>query len=158
MTSASSQQPGPRGLDQRRDAALERLAASHQFWLATGGGRHGVHLIPVAYVWDGTTLTTATFERSRTAANIRADERVRVAVGDTADVVMIDATASVVPVAEIDQESADGYAEVSADPRTAPGFIYIRIIPQRVQVWKGLHEFPGRTVMADGEWLSRPID
>lgn len=157
MVSASSQ-PVPRSLDQRREAALERLASGYQLWLATGGGRHRVHLIPVSYAWNGSVLTTATFERSRTTANIRADHRVRVAVGDTADVVMVDASASLVPAEAIDQESADAYARLSPDPRTSPGFIYIRLIPQRIQVWKGVHEFAGRTVMSGGEWLSRPID
>ena len=71
---------------------------------------------------------------------------------------MVDASASLLPAEAIDQESADAYAQVSVDPRTSPGFIYIRLIPQRIQVWKGAHEFAGRTVMSGGEWLGQPID
>ncbi|MBO0803056.1 MAG: pyridoxamine 5'-phosphate oxidase family protein [Nocardiopsaceae bacterium] len=148
----------PRSLDQRREAALERLAASRQLWLATGGGRGGVHLIPVSYAWNGTVLTTATFVRSRTTANIRADPRVRAAIGETTDVTMVDATATLVGVEEIDAKSADAYARVSLDPRVTPGFHYVRLVPQRIQVWSGVQEFAGRTVMSGGEWLDKPID
>ncbi|WP_280446767.1 pyridoxamine 5'-phosphate oxidase family protein [Nocardia brasiliensis] len=148
----------PRSLDQRRADALKRLGTSHQMWLATAGEGHGPHLIPVAYTWNTDTLTTATFERSRTIANLQTTPRARVAIGDTADVIMIEATASLIPVDAIDATAADEYARVSHDPRTMPGFVYIRLAPQRIQVWNGFHEFTGRTVMADGRWLDRPID
>ena len=154
----ASQSPPPRGLSERREAALERLASGSQIWLATGSDGRGAHLIPVAYVWTGDALVTATFERSVTTANLQANPQARIAVGTTADVVMIDATARLTPVAEIDPTAADGYAQVSRDPRTVSGFVYIRLTPQRVQVWKGVHEFSGRTVMLDGEWLDRPVD
>jgi hypothetical protein len=147
-----------RSLDQRRADALERLGTSHQMWLATGSDGHGAHLIPVAYTWNANTLTTATFERSRTAANLRATPRARVAIGDTADVVMIDAVGSLIPVDAIDPDRADRYARVSHDPRVMPGLVYVQLTPRRVLVWNGFHEFPGRTVMTDGQWLDRPID
>ncbi|MFI6868560.1 pyridoxamine 5'-phosphate oxidase family protein [Nocardia sp. NPDC050406] len=158
MTAESMQPPTPRTLAQRRADALKRLESNHQMWLATAGDGLGPHLIPVSYTWNTTTLTTATFEHSRTVANLRATQRARVAIGDTADVIMIDATASLIPVDEIDPTAADGYARVSHDPRTMPGFVYIQLAPQRIQVWNGFHEFPGRTVMADGQWLELPID
>jgi hypothetical protein len=159
-TTEPNQPRTARSLDQRRADALERLGISHQMWLATGSDGHGAHLIPVAYTWsvNTVTLTTATFERSRTAANLHATPRARVAIGDTADVIMIDAIASLIPVDGIDTDSADRYALVSHDPRAMPGLVYIQFTPRRVQVWNGFHEFPGRTVMIDGQWLDRPID
>lgn len=155
-TTEPAPRPLPRGLEQRRADALERLGTGRQMWLATAG--EGPHLIPVAYIWNTNALTTATFERSRTVANLRTIPRARVAIGDTADLIMVDAAASLVPVDAIDPAAADGYAQVSHDPRTMPGFIYIQLVPQRIQVWNGFHEFTERTVMAEGRWLDRPID
>jgi hypothetical protein len=32
------------------------------------------------------------------------------------------------------------------------------LAPQRMQVWNGVAEFAGRTVMSAGVWLDDPID
>jgi hypothetical protein len=71
---------------------------------------------------------------------------------------MIDATASICSVADIDTAAADGYAKLSPHPRSVPGFAYIQLAPERMQVWKGAAEFAGRTVMRAGVWLDDPID
>ena len=39
-----------------------------------------------------------------------------------------------------------------------PGFLYLRVLPARIQVWNGFHEYGGRTVMLDGCWLDAPVD
>lgn len=156
MTSADA--AVARTLDQRRAEAQKRITANHQFWLATGSDGRGSHLIPVAYVWDGATFTTATFQRSRTSANLRREPRARVAIGSTADVVMIDVSAELIAVKDIDPAVAHQYAHVAGDPRTMPRFVYIRLTPQRMQVWNGVHEFTGRTVMLHGRWLNHPVD
>jgi general stress protein 26 len=128
-------------------------------WLATGSDGHGAHLIPVAYVWDGSTLTTATFRRSRTVSNLRARPKARLAIGDTADVVMIDTRAILLDVPDIDVDSAEAYAKVSTDPRNAPDmFLYIRLVPERILAWNSLAEFGGRTLMLKGSWLDTPVD
>lgn len=152
--------PGPpaRTLRQRQADARSRISAHHQFWLATGSDGHGPHLIPVAYAWDGAEFVTATFERSRTTGNLRSEPRARVAIGDTTDVVMVDVVAELISVADIDPAWADEYARVSRDPRAVSGFVYIRLVPHRMQVWNGVHEFEGRTVMLDGRWLGRAVD
>jgi nitroimidazol reductase NimA-like FMN-containing flavoprotein (pyridoxamine 5'-phosphate oxidase superfamily) len=51
-----------RSLAERRKAATERLRSNTNLWLATASDGRGPHLIPLAYWWDGTRLTTATFE------------------------------------------------------------------------------------------------
>jgi hypothetical protein len=71
---------------------------------------------------------------------------------------MIDATAEIVSSAEIDEAAAGGYARASRVPRSMPGFVYVRLVPQRMQVWKGSAEFSGRTVMRAGAWLDSPVD
>jgi hypothetical protein len=156
----SASVPVPRGLAERQAHARQRLGSGFQMWLATGSDGHGAHLIPVAYVWDGSVLHTATFARSRTVANIQGHPQARVALGDTADVVMIDTGASVVGAGDIGADIAERYATVSTDPRTHPEgvFVYLSLQPRRIQVWNGFHEFAGRTVLWDGRWLNEPID
>lgn len=152
--------PVPRSLAERRAYARERIESGFQMWLATGGDGRGAHLIPVAYTWADSVLYTATFARSRTVANIEAHPQARAAVGTTADVVMIDASASLIDVADIEVDIAERYAAVSTDPRNYPNgtFVYVRLQPRRIQVWNGFHEFAGRTVLRDGGWLDASAD
>ncbi len=152
-----SDQRQPRPFDVRAKDASERLTTATQMWLATGG-TGSPHLIPVAVVYDDGQLVTATFERSKTVANVSTVPRARVALGTTADVVMVDASVGLVPVARMDASTADRFAAISHDPRVMPGFTYLRLTPRRIQVWNGFHEFGGRTVMQAGRWLSEPID
>ena len=155
---APPQTPEPRTLTERRSAAAELLRSNTSLWLATASDGRGVHLIPLAYVWDGDTVTMATFEQSRTVDNVRDNPVVRLAVGHPVDLLMIDGRAELLPAPDIDQLTADRYAQVSFDPRELPGLIYLRVTPARMQVWTGFHEFHGRTVMVDGRWLDRPVD
>jgi general stress protein 26 len=148
-----------RSLSERRAAASEHLRSHGNLWLATASDGHGPHLIPASFCWDGSHLTTATFENSRTLRNIAAQPRIRASIGTTSDVLMIDATAAIVPIADIDQAAADGYARAARnDPRSVPGFVYVRLTPQRMQVWRNAAEFTGRTVMRHGVWLDDPVD
>jgi general stress protein 26 len=140
----------PRPLAERRKAAMERLRSNSNLWLATASDGRGPHLIPLAYWWDGSRLTTATFEGSRTLKNVRAQPKVRAAIGSTGDVLMIDATATIATVADIADiaEVAERYAQASGnDPQSVPGFVYIQLVPERIQLWKGVAEFTGRTVV-----------
>lgn len=147
-----------RSLSERREAALEHLRANSQLWLATASDGRGPHLIPVSYWWDGSRLTTATFEGSRTWKNVRAQPKVRASIGTTGDVLMIDATATIAAAGDLG-EAAEGYAQVSGnDPRSVPGFAYLQLAPVRMQVWRSPAEFAGRTVMRAGVWLDHPID
>ena len=150
-----------RSLAERRKAATERLRSNTNLWLATASDGRGPHLIPLTYWWDGSRLTTATFEGSRTVKNVRAQPKVRAAIGTAADVLMIDATATVVTVAHIGDiaEVASRYAQASGnDPQSMPGFVYIQLVPERIQLWMGVAEFTERTVMRAGVWLDDPID
>lgn len=147
-----------RTLAERREAAVKRLRSNGNLWLATAGEGRGPHLIPVSYWSDGTHLTTATFDNSRTLRNIHVQPKVRASIGDTTDVLMIDARAQIMKPSDIDERAAEGYAQVSGIPRAAPGFTYVQLVPQRMQVWMGPAEFSGRTVMRAGVWLEEAVD
>jgi hypothetical protein len=147
-----------RTLPERRAAALEHLSGNRNLWLATAGDGRGPHLIPVSYWWDGAGLLTATLENSLTLRNIRVQPKVRASIGSTGDVLMIDARAAVMDVADLDDAAVEGYAHASGNPRSAPGFAYVQLVPHRMQVWKGPAEASGRTVMRAGIWLEDPVD
>src|ERR1700730_10450895 len=104
-----------RPLAERRKAAMERLRSNSNLWLATASDGRGPHLIPLAYWRDGSRLTTATFDGSRTLKNVPGQPRGRAAIGTTGDVLMIDATATIATVADIADiaEVAKRYAQAS---------------------------------------------
>lgn len=143
-------------LAERRKAALERLRSNTTLWLATASDARGPHLIPLFYWWDGFTLTTATFEGSRTLKNVRVQPKVRAAIGTAADVLMIDATATIATVADNADigEITRRFAQASAnDPHLVPNFVYIKLEPVRIQLWTDAADIAGRTVMRAGVWL-----
>ena len=124
-------------------------------WIASASPDGEAHLVPLSYAWDGTHLILATGETAITTRNIRSCGAARVAFGTTRDVVLIDAVLeSIVAVAD----ATDGIAEVYAgqadwDPRQSTGsFVYSRLQPRRIQVWREEDEIAGRTVMRDGAW------
>jgi hypothetical protein len=91
-----------------------------------------------------------------TARNLLARRRARAAVGETRDVIVIDAVVEqAVPAAELPTAVGDAYAgNTGWDPRTltAP-HTYFRLVPVRVQAWREINEIEGRTLMRDGHWL-----
>ena len=98
----------------------------------------------------------ATEPAAVTTRNVLASGRARLGLGRTRDVVMIDATLDEhVDVGEAGTV-ADHYADQSDwDPRTSGlAFVYLLLLPQRIQVWREANEIKGRTVMRDGRWLS----
>ena len=54
------------------------------------GTAYLAYLVPLSYVWDGTALTMANLEASPTGRNLAATGKVRLAIGTTRDVVLIE--------------------------------------------------------------------
>ncbi|WP_027935849.1 pyridoxamine 5'-phosphate oxidase [Amycolatopsis sp. ATCC 39116] len=141
----------PRGLAERLRDTRARLEADVDLWVASSGEAR-VHLIPLSYLWDGAALLVATPRDSLTSRNLLADGRVRLGLGPTRDVVLVDGVAE--PV-EPDAAACEAFAaRTGFDPRaeTQP-YQYFRIRPTRVQAWREANELPGRTLMRDGHWL-----
>jgi hypothetical protein len=147
---------GPRSRTQRRADTLAKLtAAAADVWVASAGGSDP-YLVPLSLAWLDERVVLAAEAGSRTARNIVAGGRARLALGTTRDVVMIDALLErVVPAAEAGA-LADGYAAQSDwDPRDAGGdYVYLVLRPERVQAWRESDELTGRTLMRDGAWLN----
>jgi Pyridoxamine 5'-phosphate oxidase len=142
---------------ERKANALSKLAAVEaNVWVATASPTGAVHLVPVTHTWNGSRIVLATEPPSRTTANVTANPRVRLALGDTRDAVMIDAVlVEAIPLPEVSTAMAEGYAaQAGWDPRTDGGqYVYLVFGPERIQVWREDEDLTGRTVMRDGMWL-----
>ncbi len=146
-----------RSTEERKADALAKLTAVNaNVWVASASPSGAVHLVPVSHTWNGTEVVVATGPSSPTVANITANPKVRLALGETRDVVMIDAVlVSAVPTADAPAALADGYAaQAGWDPRTDEGdYVYLVLGCERIQVWGEGEELAGRTVMRNGAWV-----
>ena len=81
-----------RSPEERKADALAKLTATQaNVWVASASPTGGVHLVPVTHTWNGSQHVLTTEPGSRTVANVTANPRVRLALGETRDVVMVDA-------------------------------------------------------------------
>ncbi|QKW06600.1 pyridoxamine 5'-phosphate oxidase family protein [Streptomyces sp. NA04227] len=143
------------GAERRRDT-LERLGAERDIWLSTSHPEHGPHQVPLWFRWDGQAVWMCTGVNSATARNVRAEPRVRLALPDTFDVVLLQGEAECHPAPEVPKGPADAFAgKFGWDPRTeeAP-FVYLCVAPRTIRAWRGEPELRGRVVMRDGVWLA----
>jgi hypothetical protein len=147
--------PPARALEQRKQDALSRLENDIDAWVATADAATGTpYLIPLSFLWDGLTLLVATPDASPTSRNLRATGKVRLGIGPTRDLVLVEGTVQALPATEIPGEVGDAFAvKTGFDPRqlTDP-YLYFRIRPQRVQAWREANELRGRELMRDGHW------
>jgi hypothetical protein len=152
----------PRTREQRRADTLAKLSApAADVWVATAatdaGGHASSYLVPLSLAWLDERVVLATEADSVTARNIISARRVRLGLGPTRDVVMIDADLEqVYSLDEVPADLARGYArQADWDPRESDGqmrFLVLR--PRRIQAWREADELPGRTLMRDGEWIT----
>jgi hypothetical protein len=146
-----------RSPDQRKSDALAKLTTKGEnIWVASASPIGAVHLVPVSHTWNGSNVVVATEPESRTVTNVSTNGRVRLALGETRDVVMIDAVlVESVPVAQSTADLADAYAtQAGWDPRTDGGdYVYLVFRPDRILVWQEGEDLTGRTIMRNGTWL-----
>ncbi|MFG2501627.1 pyridoxamine 5'-phosphate oxidase family protein [Streptomyces sp. NPDC048441] len=145
-----------RGGPQRRRDTLERLAQERDIWVSTSHPEHGPHQVPLWFRWDGLAVWMCTGSTSATARNARQEPRVRLALPDTSDVVLLQGVAECFPAGGVPRDAGDGFAgKFGWDPRTEEGpFVYLRVVPSTVRAWRGEPELRGRVLMRDGEWLA----
>jgi hypothetical protein len=146
--------PAPRQRAQRRRDTEHRLANDVDAWVASASPDGVPYLVPLSFDWDGEALLLATTE-SPTARNLTATRVVRLGLGLTRDVVLIEGTVEVLELDALPREQGDRFAERTGfDPR-ALGMPYrwFRVTPRRVQAWREEDELAGRELMRDGRWL-----
>jgi hypothetical protein len=141
-------------LAQRKTTALHKLAHEKYLWFATANGSGGPHLVPLGFVWRDERMVLASSSTNRTIGNVRETGVARVALGQTDDVVMIDGPVQLVGVDSIDTTVAAEYEQKYAvDPREIPGWTFLQLTPERIQVFRDAPEpTQARTVMSAGAW------
>jgi tRNA-Thr(GGU) m(6)t(6)A37 methyltransferase TsaA len=148
--------PEPRDRHRRTRDTRHRLDHDVDLWLATADPGSGTPwLVPLSFDRDGEALLVATSAHSRSGRNLQANPRVRIGLGETRDVVMVDGDASVLDPAEVPDATADRFAaRTGFDPRELEGYLYVRIVPRRIQAWREVNEIEDRQLMRDGRWLA----
>jgi pyridoxamine 5'-phosphate oxidase-like protein len=148
--------PPARSAQQRKQDTLARLEHDIDAWVATADPGTGTpYLLPLSFLWDGETLLFSTEDSSPTIRNLRATGKVRVSLGHTRDVILIDGTAELTAAPDLDAATADAFAaKAGFDPRAAgTPFTYFRVRPRRLQAWREVNELSGRTLLRDGAWV-----
>jgi hypothetical protein len=146
--------PPARSRDERRRDTLRRLDDDVDAWVATAGPGGAPYLVPLSFLWDGTTMLLATATDSPTAVNLLANAAVRLSLGAVRDVVIVDGTTEAAPAGEIPDAVGDAFAaKAGFDPRAARSpYHYFRVRPVRIQAWREVNELAGRDLMRDGRW------
>jgi Pyridoxamine 5'-phosphate oxidase len=144
----------PRSRAQRRHDTEHRLASDVDLWVASASPDGAPFLVPLSFDWDGEALLLATPEKSPTGRNLAATGTVRLALGHTRDVVMIDGDVEVLEIDALSQETGDRFtARAGFDPRPlATPYLWFRVTPRRIQAWREVDELSGRELMSDGRW------
>jgi len=80
---------------------------------------------------------------------------VRLSLGPTRDVVVVDGVAEPVDIAGLAPRTGDAFADRTGfDPRALDEpYQYFLIRPRRIQAWREANELRGRDLMRDGRWL-----
>ena len=140
----------PRTRDQRRKDTLRRLEQDVDLWVATTDG-DAPYLVPLSFHWDGTVLYLSTLATNPTARNLAANGKVRLTLGETRDVVLIEGVAT--PATPSDEVAATFAKRTGFDPRKLKNYPYFQVEPRLVQAWREENEIAGRDIMRDGRWI-----
>jgi hypothetical protein len=145
----------PRSLAERKRDTLARLANDEDVWVASASPDGEPYLVPLSFTWDGTRLTVTTPEASLTGRNLMCAGHVRLGLGPTRDVVMIDGDVEAFSRDTVPDEVAEAFAAQRWDARKeSKPYGYFLITPRVVQAWREENELRGRVLMRDGEWLA----
>ncbi|WP_256103355.1 pyridoxamine 5'-phosphate oxidase family protein [Streptomyces sp. ODS05-4] len=143
-----------RTAEQRRRDVTHRLENDEDMWVATSSGAGEPVLVPLSFLWDQGTVLMSTKRTNPTARNLTPRGEVRLSLGHTRDVVLVEGVAEAVEAADLARSSTDAFADkLGWDPRQLPAWVYLRVTPRRIKAWRESNEIPGREVMRDGVWL-----
>jgi hypothetical protein len=145
----------PRSRAQRRQDAEYRLRHDIDVWVASASPEGVPHLVPLSFDWDGEALLLATPSESLTGKNLSTTRAVRLGLGHTRDVCMIDGEVQAVEIDALPQQRADRFIERTGfDPRAlSTPYRWFLISPRRIQAWREEDELRGRELMSEGRWL-----
>ena len=98
----------PRCRAQRRRDTERRLTHDVDLWVASASAEGAPYLVPLSFDWDGGALLTATPTESPTGRNLAATRAVRLGLGHTRDVSMIEGEVEVLEIDALPQQLRDG--------------------------------------------------
>ena len=137
---------------------LHRLDHDVDAWVATadpGGGTP--YLVPLSFLWDGATLLVATPAASPTSRNLRATGRVRLGIGPTRDLVLVEGhRARRRPPATSPAGVGDAFAaKTGFDPRRLSARLHRTSASTRGACRPGreANELADRDLMRQGDWV-----
>jgi hypothetical protein len=147
--------PTPRSRARRRRDTDRRLTHDIDVWVASASADGAPYLVPLSFDWDGEALLVATPTDSPTGRNLAATRAVRLGLGHTRDVSMIEGDVEVLEIDALPQDRGDRFAaRTGFDPRAlATPYRWFRITPRRIQAWREVNELSDRELMRDGRWL-----
>jgi len=146
----------PRSRAQRRRDTEYRLIHDIDVWVASASVDGAPYPVPLSFDWDDEALLVATPTDSPTGRNLEATRAVRLGLGHSRDVSMIEGEVDFLEIDALPQERGDRFAERTGfDPRalTTP-YRWFRISPRRIQAWREVDELPDRELMRAGRWLT----
>ncbi len=145
----------PRSPIWRRKDTERRLTQDVDVWVATASLDGAPYLVPLSFDWDGRTLLLATPADSPTGRNLAASGGVRLGLGVTRDVCMIDGDVEVLEIDALERERGDRFAvRTGFDPRgLTTAYRWFLVTPRRMQARREVDELPERELMRDGRWL-----
>ncbi|WP_327009006.1 pyridoxamine 5'-phosphate oxidase family protein [Dactylosporangium sp. NBC_01737] len=132
-----------RGAAQRVADTLHRLEHDVDAWVATASPQGEPCMVPLSFLWDGSTLLFSTLDSNPTARNLAANGQARVAVGPTRDVVLMECAVETVPAAQLPPGVVEAFADKTGF-RPGPRYVYLRMTPLRVQAWREVNELADR--------------
>jgi hypothetical protein len=145
----------PRSRAQRRRDTEPRLAHDVDVWVASASADGAPYLVPLSFDRDGETLLLGTPADSPTGRNLARSRAVRLGLGHTRDVFIIEGDVDVLEIDALSRERGDRFAaRTGFDPRNeATPYCWFRVCPRRIQAWREVDELPDREAMRDGRWL-----
>ncbi|MFH9264040.1 pyridoxamine 5'-phosphate oxidase family protein [Streptomyces sp. NPDC017546] len=145
----------PRTREQRKQDVLDHLRQDEDAWVATASPDGVPTLVPLSFLWEeGTgTLVMATRRTNPTAVNVTPGGPIRVTLGPTRDVVLIEGEARILEGRDLPAATRDAFvAKLRWDPRSSP-WVFLRITPHTVRAWREVNELADRDLMLSGTWL-----
>jgi hypothetical protein len=140
---------------QRQRDTEDRLKNDVDLWVASASADGAPYLVPLSFDWDGTALLLATPAASPTGRNLAGNRAVRLALGPTRDVTMIEGTVEILEMNALPGDLGDRFAaRTGFDPRTLETrYLWFRVSPVRIDTWREADELDGRDLMRAGRWL-----
>ncbi|MFD5643925.1 pyridoxamine 5'-phosphate oxidase family protein [Streptomyces anulatus] len=144
-----------RSREQRKQDTLRRLRQDDDAWVATASPDGVPTLVPLSFLWeeDTGTLVMATRRTNPTAVNVTPDGPIRVTLGPTRDVVLIEGEARILEGADLPPATREAFvAKLRWNPRI-PVWVFLHITPHAVRAWREVNELADRDLMLSGTWL-----